>query len=48
MFPVADVLVNVNTGTGVRVEFFDVQPTHLSRGQIRRQIDIGRLSREGK
>ena len=47
-FKVADVIVNVNTGTGVRLEHFDVQPTKLKRGQIRRQIDIGRLSREGK
>jgi hypothetical protein len=47
-FKVADVIVNVNTGTGVRIEHFDVQPTQLSRGQLRRQIDIGRLSRDGK
>jgi hypothetical protein len=47
-FRVCDVLVNVFTGTGVRIELFDVQPTRLTRGQIRRQIDIGRLSREGK
>jgi hypothetical protein len=47
-FRVCDILVNVFTGTGVRIELFDVQPTQLSRGQIRRQIDIGRLSREGR
>jgi hypothetical protein len=48
IFRVCDVLVNVFTGTGVRIEFFDVQPTQLRRGQIRRQIDLGRLSREGR
>lgn len=46
--PVCNVLVNPITGTGVRIEFFDVRPTRLSRGKIRRQIDIGRLSREGR
>jgi hypothetical protein len=40
--------VNVFTGTSVRLEIFDVQPTQLTRGQIRRQTDIGRLSREGR
>ena len=48
MFRVCDVLVNVMTGTGVRIELFDVEPTRLKRGQVRRQIDIGRLSREGR
>lgn len=46
--PVCNVLVNPITGTGVRIEAFDVRPTRLSRGKIRRQIDIGRLSRQGR
>jgi hypothetical protein len=46
--PVVNTLINPITGTGVRVEYFDVRPTRLSRGKIRRQIDIGRLSREGR
>jgi hypothetical protein len=45
---VCDVLVNVQSGTGVRIELYDVQPTRLSKGGIRRQIDIGRLNREGR
>lgn len=47
-YRVCDIVVNVKTGTGNRVEFFDVQPTRMSRGEIRRKTDIGRLSREGR
>ena len=46
--PVAQVLVNPITGTGVRIENFDVKATRMSKGKIRRRIDIGRLSREGR
>ncbi len=46
--PVCNILVNPITGTGVRIELFDVRPTRLSRGKIRKQIDIGRLSRQGR
>ena len=46
--PVCNILVNPITGTGVRIEYFDVRATRLSRGKIRKQIDIGRLSREGR
>jgi len=41
-------VVNVVTATGVRVEFFDAHATRMSRGKIRKQIDLGRLSREGR
>jgi len=43
-----DIVVNVVTATGVRVEFFDAQPTRMRRGLIRKAIDIGRLSRQGR
>jgi hypothetical protein len=46
--PSCSVLVNVMTGTGVRVEVFDAHATRRRRGQIRKQIDIGRLSRKGR
>ncbi len=46
--PAAFVLTNIRTGTGVRIEIFDAQPTRLKRGKIRKQIDIGRLAREGR
>jgi hypothetical protein len=45
---VCDILVNVKTGTGNRIEFFDVEPTRLRKGQIRRMTDVGRLVREGR
>jgi hypothetical protein len=48
LLPVVNILVNPITGTGVRIELYDVRPTRLSRGKIRRQIDIGRLSRQGR
>jgi hypothetical protein len=41
-----DIIVNVQTGTGNRIEFTDNHGTPLpSKGKIRRYIDIGRLSR---
>jgi hypothetical protein len=40
----SNIVVNVRIGTGVRVDYYDVQPTRLRRGKIRRQTDIGRLS----
>ena len=46
--PVCQILVNPITGTGVRIENFDVEATRMSKGKIRRKIDIGRLSREGR
>ena len=45
--PTATIVVNAQIGTGVRIETFDVQPTRLRRGQIRKLTDIGRLSRRG-
>ena len=48
LMPSANIVVNVLTGTGVRIEVYDAQPTRLSRGKIRKQIDIGRLSRQGR
>lgn len=46
--PAAFTLVNIRTGTGVRIEVFNAEPTRMKRGQIRKQIDIGRLAREGR
>ncbi|MFQ5699138.1 MAG: DUF1329 domain-containing protein [Myxococcota bacterium] len=40
-----NIVVNIQIGTGVRIETFDVQPTRLRRGQIRKLTDIGRLNR---
>jgi hypothetical protein len=43
---VGDIIVNVQTGTGNRIEFWNnvgVPPS--SKGQIRRLIDIGRLNK---
>jgi hypothetical protein len=45
---VVDMLVNVRTGTGNRIEFWDAQPTKMSKREIRKKTDIGRLSREGR
>ena len=43
---IADVIVNVQTGTGNRIEYWDNRGTPLpSKGKIRRYIDIGRLNR---
>ncbi|NNL66567.1 MAG: DUF1329 domain-containing protein [Myxococcales bacterium] len=43
---VSDIIVNVQTGTGNRIEFWDSNGTPLkSKGKIRRYIDVGRLSK---
>ncbi len=43
---VSDIIVNVQTGTGNRIEFWDSHGTPLStRGKLRRYIDIGRLNK---
>ena len=43
---VSDIIVNVQTGTGNRIEFWDNHGTPLpSKGKIRRYIDIGRLNK---
>jgi hypothetical protein len=43
---VSDTIVNVQTGTGNRIEFWDSHGTPLnSKGRIRRYIDIGRLTK---
>ena len=43
---VSDMIVNVQTGTGNRIEFWDTHGTPLdSKGKVRRYIDIGRLTK---
>jgi hypothetical protein len=43
---VADVVINVQTGTGNRIEFWDANGSPLgSPGKVRRYIDVGRLTR---
>ena len=43
---VADIVVNVQTGTGNRIEFWNNHGSPLStKGKIRRYIDIGRLNK---
>ena len=43
---VSDIIVNVQTGTGNRIEFWDANGTPLSsKGKLRRYIDIGRLNK---
>jgi hypothetical protein len=43
---ISDVIVNVQTGTGNRIDFWDAHGTPLkSKGRMRRYIDIGRLSK---
>ncbi len=43
---VSDMIVNVQTGTGNRIEFWDNHGTPLSsKGKIRRYIDLGRLNK---
>jgi hypothetical protein len=43
---IADVIVNVQAGTGNRIEFWNAQGTpYPSKGKIRRYIDIGRLNK---
>jgi len=41
---VADVIVNVQTGTGNRIEGWDVHGNPLPRGKVRRYIAVGRLT----
>ena len=43
---VSDIIVNVQTGTGNRIEFWDANSTAFkSKGKIRRFIDVGRLTK---
>jgi len=43
---VSDTIVNVQTGTGNRIEFYDRSGTAFkSKGKLRRFIDVGRLTR---
>ena len=43
---VGDVILNVQTGTGTRIEFWDDHGTPFpSKGKIRRYLDIGRLNK---
>jgi len=43
---VSDIIVNVQTGTGNRIEFWDAHGTPpASKGKIRRFIDVGRLTK---
>jgi len=43
---ISDTIVNVQTGTGNRIEFWDGHGTPLpSKGKIRRYIDVGRLTK---
>jgi len=43
---VSDIIVNVQTGTGNRIEFWDSDGSPLkSKGKIRRYIDVGRLTK---
>jgi len=43
---VSDIIVNVQTGTGNRIEFWDSEGTPMpSKGKIRRYIDVGRLTK---
>jgi hypothetical protein len=43
---VGDIIINVQTGTGNRIEFWNADGTPLSsKGKIRRYIDIGRLNK---
>ena len=43
---VSDIIANVQTGTGNRIEFWDNQGMpYKSKGKIRRYIDVGRLTK---
>ncbi len=43
---IADMIINVQTGTGNRIEFWDINGTPLkSKGKVRRYIDVGRLTK---
>ena len=42
----SDIIVNTQTGTGHRIEFWDSHGTPLkNKGKIRRYIDVGRLTK---
>ena len=44
--PVADIVINVQTGTGNRIEFWDANGTPMgNEGKVRRYIDVGRLTK---
>ena len=46
MRAVSDTIINVQTGTGNRIEFWDAHGTPLkSKGRIRRYLSIGRLTK---
>jgi hypothetical protein len=45
---VCDILVNVKTGSGTRLEIYDLQPTRMSPDSVQRQINLGRLVRQGR
>ena len=45
---VCDILVNVKTGSGTRLEVYDLQPTRMSLDRVQRQINLGRLVRQGR
>jgi hypothetical protein len=43
---VSDIIINVQTGTGNRIEFWDSEGSPMtSKGKIRRFIDVGRLTK---
>ncbi|MEE9606133.1 MAG: DUF1329 domain-containing protein [Myxococcota bacterium] len=43
---ISDMIANVQTGTGNRIEFWDAHGTPLpTKGKVRRYIDVGRLSK---
>jgi hypothetical protein len=43
---VADIVINVQTGTGNRIEFWDANGSPLgNEGKVRRYIDSGRLTK---
>jgi hypothetical protein len=43
---ISDTIVNVQTGTGNRIEFWDAHGTpYTSKGKVRRYIDVGRLTK---
>ena len=43
---ISDIIVNVQTGTGNRIEFWDSNGTPLaSQGKVRRYMDVGRLTK---
>jgi hypothetical protein len=43
---ISDMIVNVQTGTGNRIEFWDTHGTPFkSKGKVRRYIDVGRLTK---